>query len=40
MGKLHRITLPSPLGPPYTIPSQGDVGATDSVTVFVPARRT
>ena len=23
-GKLHRLTLPSPLGAPYTIPSQGN----------------
>ena len=23
-GKLHRITLPSPLGPPYTVPSAGN----------------
>jgi penicillin G amidase len=23
-GKLHRITLPSPLGAPYTIPSDGN----------------
>jgi len=23
-GKLHRVTLTSPLGPPYTVPSQGN----------------